>query len=122
MNVRPIRGDIFLAEMKQSRGSEQAGIRPVVIVQNNTGNKHSPTTIIVPLTAKKKRPLPTHVTIKHYGLKKKSIALCEQVTTIARSRLISYIGSLGAKDMKKLDKALKISLNIRKRSYNEINT
>ena len=105
MNVRPIRGDIFLAEMKQSRGSEQAGIRPVVIVQNNTGNKHSPTTIIVPLTAKKK-----------------SIALCEQVTTIASSRLISYIGSLGTKDMKKIDKALKISLNIRKRSYNEINT
>ena len=110
MDLTPIRGDMFLAEMRQSKDSEQAGTRPVVIVQNNIGNKHSPTTIIVPITAKKKRFLPTHVSIEHFGLKRKSTALCEQVTTIARSRLISYIGSLGAKEMKKIDKALKISL------------
>ncbi|MBR1385055.1 MAG: type II toxin-antitoxin system PemK/MazF family toxin, partial [Ruminococcus sp.] len=69
MDIKPLRGDMFLAEMKQTRGSEQAGCRPVVIVQNDVGNRYSPTTIIVPLTTKKKRSMPTHVHISHSELK-----------------------------------------------------
>lgn len=112
MKYIPLRGDMFLAEMSQARGSEQSGIRPVIIVQNDTGNLHSPTTIVVPLTAKNKRCLPTHVSIENMDLKRKSIALCEQVTTISKARLSVYIGNLGYKEMKKIDEALRISLEI----------
>ena len=112
MDIKPLRGDMFLAEMKQTRGSEQAGCRPVVVVQNDKGNNHSPTTIVVPLTSKTKRPLPTHVSISSRDLKYRSTALCEQVTTISTARLISYIGSLGFKDMKRIDEALRTSLEI----------
>ena len=115
VNVTPRRGDIFLAEMCQSKGSEQSRIRPVVIVQNDVGNRYSPTTIIVPLTSRKKRSLPTHVRIKHTELKYSSTALCDQVTTISVLRLLKYIGSLDEKEMKKIDKSLGTSLDFRRK-------
>ena len=112
MELTPMRGDMFMAEMREAKGSEQAGCRPVVIVQNDVGNRYSPTTIIVPLTTKKKRSMPTHVHINHSELKSISTALCEQVTTISKSRLIKYLGSLGEQEMKKIDEALGTSLDI----------
>lgn len=112
MIMKPMRGDMYIAEMRQAKGSEQAGCRPVVIVQNDTGNRYSPTTIIVPLTAKHKSSLPTHVKIKHNELKCISTALCEQVTTISKERLIRHLGCLKTKDMNKIDDALKTSLKV----------
>lgn len=106
------RGDVFIAVLNHIKGSEQAGRRPVIIVQNDIGNRFSPTTIVVPLTSKKKQAIPTHVRIKEKSLSANSTALCEQVTTISKDRLKSYVCTLGSKEMRKIDKALKISLGI----------
>lgn len=91
------RGDIFFADLNPVIGSEQGGVRPVVIVQNNTGNQYSPTTQIVPLSTNtdKKATLPTHYKLPAVcGLNEPSIALAEQITTIDKSRLKAYIGHL----------------------------
>ena len=90
------RGDIYFARLNPVIGSEQGDLRPVLIVQNDVGNKHSPTVIIVPLTCNlEKKPLPTHVFITQTGdLEYKSLALAEQVRTIDRSRLSRYIGRI----------------------------
>ncbi len=109
------RGDIFLASLGNVIGSEQKGTRPVLIVQNDIGNKYSPTVIIVPITSKVKSSLPTHIPIKtiHSGLEKDSVILVEQIRTIDKSRLKYKIGSLDISIMEKVKNALKISLNIR---------
>ena len=109
------RGDIFLASLGNVIGSEQKGTRPVLIVQNDIGNKYSPTVIIVPITSKVKSSLPTHIPIKtiHSGLEKDSVILVEQIRTIVKSRLKYKIGSLDISIMEKVKNALKISLNIR---------
>lgn len=90
------RGDIVIADLGGATGSEQGKMRPVIVIQNDIGNKHSPTTIIVPLTSKKKKKgLKTHVLIEkteENGLTEDSIALCEQVRTIDKKRIKAELG------------------------------
>lgn len=109
------RGDIFYADLSPVVGSEQDGIRPVVIIQNNLGNKYSPTVIVLPITTKFKSNLPTHIPIKKgkSGLLKDSVILIEQVRTLDKSRLKDKIGILDNKTLEKIKNALKISLSIR---------
>ena len=109
------RGDVFYADLSPVIGSEQDGIRPVVIIQNNLGNKYSPTVIVLPITTKFKSNLPTHIPIKKgkAGLLKDSVILIEQVRTLDKSRLKERIGSLDNKTLEKVKNALKISLSIR---------
>ena len=109
------KGDIFYANLGETVGSEQSGIRPVLVIQNNVGNKYSPTLIITPLTSKaKKLAQPTHVIIgKSFGLTEYSYALLEQIRTIGRNRLLEYVGSVDESVMVKVDDALRVSLNLR---------
>ncbi len=109
------RGDIFFADLGPVVGSEQDGVRPVLIVQNNIGNKHSPTVIVLPITSKVKNKLPTHIPLKSNmcGLDKDSIILAEQLRTLDKSRLKSKVCSLDSLTMEQVKQALKISLNIR---------
>lgn len=92
------RGDIFYADLRPVVGSEQGGIRPVLIIQNNMGNKHSPTTIVAMLTSKiGKKELPTHIILHKEdadGLPKDSVILCEQIRTIDKRRIKDKIGSV----------------------------
>lgn len=115
-NMKTRRGDIFYADLSPVMGSEQGGVRPVVIIQNNTGNKYSPTVIVAAITSQVKRTsLPTHVAIKaggKYRLPKNSIILGEQIRTIDKKRLREKIGYFDEEKMRKLDEALKISLGI----------
>ena len=113
------RGDLYFANLDNKVvGSEQAGIRPVVIIQNNIGNLYSPTVIIAPITSKVeiKAKLPTHIIIeaKVKRLKKKSMILVEQIRVIDKMRLMGYIGALDSAELKALDKALIIALGIGK--------
>jgi mRNA interferase MazF len=119
------RGDLYYANLNdQVIGSEQAGIRPVVILQNNIGNYYSSTIIIAPITSRiiVKSKLPTHVTLKptKNRLPKKSIILTEQVRVIDKTRLKYYIGTLDIAELKAVDKALIIALGIGKIRNNEI--
>jgi mRNA interferase MazF len=115
-NNQPIvnRGDVYYANLSPSQGCEQGGSRPVVIVQNNLGNKHAPTTIIVPLTSRlTKKSLPTHIEVgTSCGLLCESVALCEQIRTIDKSRLTTKLGLVDGATMDNIDKALKISLGL----------
>lgn len=106
------RGDIFYADLRPVIGSEQGGVRPVLIVQNDTGNKHSPTVICAAITSKmNKAKLPTHVeiTAERYGVVKDSVILLEQVRTIDKSRLKERVCHLDQDIMEKIDQALLIS-------------
>lgn len=115
------RGDIYYANLNSVIGSEQGGIRPVLIVQNNTANRYSPTLIVVPITAAKKRDLPVHIRIfKKGGLLRNSTILTEQIRTIDRKRLLKYVGSLDQSLMKHVDHALKLSLGVN--THEEIRT
>ncbi len=107
------RGEIYLAKLSPVVGSEQGGIRPVIILQNNKGNRFSPTVIVAAITSSRNKPdLPTHikVTPKESGLKKSSIILLEQIRTIDKSRLIEKIGCLTPVKMEELETALIVSL------------
>lgn len=109
------RGDIFYADLRPVVGSEQGGIRPVLIVQNNTGNKHSPTVICAAITSKmNKAKLPTHVEIsaKDNGITKDSVILLEQVRTIDKSRLKEKLCHLEGDIIDQIDRALAISFAI----------
>ena len=109
------RGDIYYADLEPSRGSEQGGVRPVLILQNNSGNRHSPTVIAAAITSRIGRPLlPTHVPIDRTvgGLHRESLVLLEQVRTIDRSRLHDYLGSLGITEMGLVEKALGVSFGL----------
>lgn len=113
-NTQIQKGDIFYADLGETVGSEQSGIRPVLIIQNDVGNKYSPTVIITPLTSKaKKLDQPTHVVIgKRFGLTEYSYALLEQVRTIDRARLCEYVGHADEPVMSRLNAALRVSLNL----------
>jgi len=89
-------GDIYLTDLSGYVGSEQSGVRPVVVVQNNVGNTHSPTTVIVPLTSKQKPSLPTHtlLTPSDCGVRADSTALCEQMRVIDKRRLKKWLGKI----------------------------
>ena len=103
------RGDVLYADLSPVVGSEQGGVRPVVIIQNNMGNKYSPTTIIAAITSQtNKTNLPTHVKIKDPNIKlpKNSVVLLEQVRTIDKRRLRDKVGRLDDKTLRKIDKAL----------------
>ena len=109
-------GDVVFVDFTDnSRDSEQSGIRPAIIIQNDKGNEHSPTTIVASITSQEKRYLPTHVVVKPYqsGLNKVSTILMEQVRTIDKSRILSKVGHIEADWLKeKIKKSLTISLNI----------
>ena len=103
------RGDVYRANLDPVQGSEQGGVRPVVIVQNDLGNRHSPTVIIAPLTSQRKKlSQKTHVPVEppEGGLKYPSLVLCEQLRTLEKTRLDRYLGSLGEKTLLRVDAAL----------------
>lgn len=107
------RGDIFYCDLNPYRGSEQGGVRPVLVIQNDTGNRHSPTVIIAPITGSlNKSKLPTHVDISHSGLSVDSIVLLEQIQTRDRCRFSGYIGRLDDEAMKSVNEAIQISLGL----------
>ena len=107
------KGELYYVDFGIPRGSEQGGYRPVVIVQNDIGNITSPTTIVAPLTSQPKRKLPTHVTVEHEGLRTVSTVLTEQLQTIDKTRLTSYLGKLNEKQIEELDVAMSKSLDIK---------
>jgi mRNA interferase MazF len=111
------RGEIYYAYLNPVVGSEQGDCRPVLVVQNDTGNTHSPTVVITPLTRNlRKNPLPTHVIIpKSCGLDRDSLVLTEQIRTIDRSRLSNYIGRISNDIIPALDKALAICVGLEER-------
>ena len=109
------RGDIFYADLSPVVGSEQGGIRPVLIVQNNIGNKFSPTVIVAAITSQNsKNNLPTHITLsaRGCGLAKDSVVLLEQVRTLDKKRLKEKIGNLDDFFMSRVDEALTISFGL----------
>jgi mRNA interferase MazF len=116
MNRKIRRGDMFYADLTPTVGSEQDGIRPILIIQNDAGNKHSTTVIVAIITGRtrSKARLPTHCIIKaQQGLGRDSLVLLEQIRTIDRVRLKEYIGTLGAEAMADIDKALAVSVGLR---------
>jgi len=110
------RGEIYYVNLDPVVGSEQAGTRPVVCIQNNVGNKCSPTVIIAVITSKKKSRQPTHVKINTPGLPRKSTVMLEQVQTVDKQRLIRFVGTLNDDQMREIDRALDISLGREGRS------
>ena len=110
------RGDIFYANLNPVLGSEQGGLRPVLIIQNDVGNMYSPTTIVAAITSKIKRAkLPTHIEISaaQYHLEKDSVILLEQLRTIDKQRLKERIARLDDEMMAKVNDAIVISLGLR---------
>ena len=109
------RGDIFYADLSPVIGSEQGGVRPVLVVQNDVGNKYSPTVIAAAITSKNnKEKMPTHIEIdaQEYGLSKNSVILLEQVRTIDKKRLREKIGRIDEMQMIKVNDALSISFGL----------
>ena len=109
------RGDIYYANMEPHVGSEQGGERPVVVLQNDTGNKYSLTLIIATLTSRvdKKRHLPTHVLLDHNpGLKVPSIVQLEQIFTLDKQRMQRFVGQASSEEIDRIEAALKISLGM----------
>ncbi|MDF2531225.1 MAG: transcriptional modulator of MazE/toxin, MazF [Clostridia bacterium] len=114
-NVVIKRGDILYADLSPVIGSEQGGVRPVLIIQNDIGNKYSPTVIVAAITSQiNKAKLPTHVEInaEEYGITKDSVILLEQVRTIDKKRLKEKVGHLSDELMKKVDDGLQISFGL----------
>ena len=115
MNKTYLRGDMYYADLGRGIGSEQEGYRPVLIIQNDTGNKHSPTVIVAAISSKvdAKAKLPTHYLLKaENGLELPSLVLMEQLRTIDKSRLKGRIGALGTSEMKQIDRALGVSVGL----------
>lgn len=109
------RGDVFFCDLSPVQGSEQGGVRPVVVIQNDVGNRFSPTIIVAAITAQiQKAKLPTHIEIdaKTHRLAKDSVILMEQIRTIDKKRLTQYITTLSPDIMKKVDGCLMISLGM----------
>lgn len=112
------RGDIFYAELNPVIGSEQGGTRPVLVISNNTGNRHSPTVIVAAITSRvhTKAKLPTHTEVRDFeGLDKDSVVLLEQIRTIDKQRLKQYMGLMPDNIMARVDKALAISISLNNR-------
>jgi mRNA interferase MazF len=111
------RGDIYYADLSPVVGSEQGGVRPVLIVQNDVGNRYSPTVIAAAITSQtEKSKLPTHIELdsKNCGLSKDSVVLLEQIRTIDKRRLREKMGTLDANSMSQVNKALSISFGLGK--------
>jgi mRNA interferase MazF len=110
------RGDVFYADLSPTIGSEQGGVRPVLVIQNNIGNRYSPTVIVAAITSQiDKAKLPTHVELAAYGngLEKDSVVLLEQIRTIDKERLRERVVRLDEAAMRAVDAALEISLGLR---------
>ena len=115
MDTTVKRGDIFYADLSPVVGSEQGGTRPVLIVQNDTGNRHSPTVIAAAITSQTgKARLPTHINIAggSGGLSKDSVILLEQIRTIDKRRLREHMGHLDEKSMHLVDDAIAVSFGL----------
>ena len=98
------RGEIYYADLSPVVGSEQGGIRPVIILQNDTGNCYSPTTIVVAVTSKTtKNYLPTHIRVHSSTLRKNSVAMLEQIRTIDKQRILGYIGQIDDRTMQNIN-------------------
>lgn len=110
------RGDIYYINNENAVGCEQRGIRPAVIVGNDVGNKYSPVLLVVYFTLQHKKALPTHVYVRGYGT-----ALCEQIFTIDRTRLLQKKGECTDSDMERINKALRISLGMEETWQDERN-
>mgnify|MGYP001102469083 FL=1 len=111
------RGELYYADLSPVVGSEQGGVRPVLVVQNDVGNKYSPTVIAAAVTSKiNKAKLPTHIELpsNSYGLQKDSVILLEQIRTLDKRRLKERIGELNETTMTRVDKAILISLGFAK--------
>ncbi len=111
------RGELYYADLSPVFGSEQGGVRPVLVVQNDVGNKYSPTVIAAAVTSKiNKAKLPTHIELpsNSYGLQKDSVILLEQIRTLDKRRLKERIGELNETTMTRVDKAILISLGFAK--------
>jgi mRNA interferase MazF len=114
VTAKIFRGDLYYANLDPAIGSEQGGHRPVLVLQNDKGNRYSPTTIVAAITSHTKPHLPTHLPISHIrGLDRSSVVLLEQLRTIDKSRLGRYIGSISLTGMRLVDAALAVSLNMR---------
>lgn len=114
MNIK--RGDIFYADLSPVVGSEQGGIRPVLIVQNDVGNKYSPTVIAAAITSQQfKTKMPTHISVNASvcGLSKDSVVLLEQIRTLDKKRLREKMGNLPETDMNRIDDALSVSIGLK---------
>ncbi len=110
-----LRGEIYYADLGYGIGSEQRGYRPVIIVQNNIGNRYSPTVIIAPISSKLgvKVKLPTHYFLSSInGLQMPSVVLMEQLRTLDKGRLEGYVGRLNTKELARFDKALAVSVGL----------
>lgn len=108
-----LRGDVFYLDLSlATTGSEQRGRRPVLVIQNNVGNRHSKTTIVAAITTKMKKELPTHVIIEVPGLNQQSTVLLEQLRTIDKARLIEYVGTLDRSIMNDINYALAVSTGV----------
>lgn len=113
MNIK--RGDIYYADLSPVVGSEQGGVRPVLIVQNDVGNRYSPTVIAAAITSRMgKTALPTHIAVdgNSCGLSKNSVVLLEQVRTLDKRRLRDRMGALNEEDMGKVNNALTVSFGL----------
>lgn len=109
------RGEVFYADLSPVVGSEQGGVRPVLIVQNEIGNRHSPTVIAAAITSRlDKARLPTHISIRaeDTGLAKDSVVLLEQIRTLDKHRLRERAGQITAEDQRRVDQALDVSLGL----------
>jgi mRNA interferase MazF len=108
------KGEIYYANLLPSIGSEQQGTRPVLIIQNDVGNEHSNTVIVAMITGKAKKPLPTHVLLNNIecGLPENSVVMLEQIQTLDKQRLGSFVGYVSADVMNRIDKAALCSLGI----------
>ena len=113
LNIK--RGDIFYADLSPVVGSEQGGVRPVLIVQNDVGNRYSPTVIAAAITSQRfKTKLPTHISVNadSCGLSKDSVVLLEQIRTLDKQRLRERMGNLQDSDMNRIDNALSVSMGL----------
>ena len=115
INTEIKRGDLYYADLSPVIGSEQVGVRPVIVIQNNIGTKYSPTIIVAAITSQiNKAKLPTHIEISanEYGLSKDSVILLEQIRTIDKKRIREKIGCLDNNMMLKVDNGIQISLGL----------
>ena len=107
------RGDVYYADLSPVVGSEQGGVRPVGVVQNDKGNRYSKTIIVAPISKKmSKPPIPTHVIFSDDSLSYVSMILCEQLRTIDKKRLGQWICTLDEKTLEKINRAIRVSLSI----------
>lgn len=112
--TRVRRGDVFMVDFNPARGNEQAGFRPAVVIQNDTGNRYSLTTIVATVTTMMHKiyPFLVHLDEGEEGLEKESVVNLAQILTVDKSRLVKKLGSLSAEKMERVDQAIKVSLDL----------